>query len=352
MRKWWILLLSMVLLFTFSSASFAKSKEKTQKANGVITAVDSQASTITIQTKQSTVQLTIDSSSKLKISEFKSPTIADVWVGDNANATYVQKDTTNLLKEVVISKKKGSVKGEVEAIDVAGLSLTVGGKQIVVSDKTVIRMKKEKLTLADLVTGDQIEAKGFMKEGILQANQIEVKRTLASVKGKVESIESDKNQLVVAGTTITVATSTKIHLMDTEVTLADVMVNDKVVVVGTKKADIFEAKIIKVNRQLEELEGKITALDATNQTITLEDKEVTVNEQTKLAQEDEAITFAELQVGNEVEAKGYVNGDKWIALKIKLKSADDNEDDGDNNNEDGKNNDDDGDNNDDDGGIQ
>lgn len=327
MRKLSIILLSIVLLFTFSAATFAKGKEKSAKVDGAITAVDTEASTVTVKAKGSTVQLTLDSSSKLKIKDLKSPTLADIWVGDQAKATYVQKDKTNLVSEIEITKKKGSLKGAIESVDAEGLSITLtGGKKMVVTDKTTIKLSKEKLAVTDLVQGDLVTAKGYLKDGVLQATEIEVKRIMATLKGKVESIQADKNQLVVAGKTVKVATSTKIHLMNVKVTLADLIVGDQVVVVGAKKSSSFEAKIINVNRKLESLEGAITAVDATNKTITVGDKVLTVTDQTKLVQEDEAITLDKLQVGSEVEAKGYVSGEKWIAVKVNVKTEDDGDD--------------------------
>ncbi len=342
MKKWWLVFLSLVVVFAFVPASYAKTterahqlqqsikkekekekkqREKKQRASGTISAVDAQAGTITLQTGSNTIQLALDASTKIKISEFKNPTINDIWVGDRAKAEYIQNDTTNLVKELAVVKQKGTIKGEVEAIDTIGSTLTVSGKQVVVSEKTVIRLGKDKLTLADLVEGDKIEGKGFLKEGILQASTIVVKRTFASLKGTVESIQAENNQLVVAGTTITVTADTKVRIHDQEASLADLVVGDNVVIIGLKGQAGFTAKMINAIRQLEEVKGTIASLDAANKTVTIGEKVVTISDKTKLVQDDKEIAFEALQVGNEAEAKGFAMGDKWIALKVKIKAA-------------------------------
>ncbi|MGD8188835.1 DUF5666 domain-containing protein [Brevibacillus ginsengisoli] len=331
MRKWSILLLCFVLLFTFGSATFAKTvdkqKEKTVRVSGAITAVDPQASTITVQAKGGTILLTIDRSSKVRVTEFKNPTLADIWVGDQATATYVQKDDLNTLKEIQVFKKRGYVRGAVDSVDTEGQTLSVaGGKKIAVSDKTVIRMKKDKLTLADLIAGDQIEASGFLKEGVLQAAQIEVKRTIATVRGKIESIQADKNQLVVAGMTVNVKSSTKLRLMEFNAKFADLLVGDQVVVVGTKKLDTLDATTINVNRKVETLEGKVTGIDTNNHTISLGDKLITISDQTKIVKDGKYISLEKIQVGTDVEAKGYIAGDKMIALRVNVKKQEDSKD--------------------------
>lgn len=301
-----------------------KEKEKKAKASGEISALDQSAGKLTVDANGASIELVVNADTKLKFSGWKHPAYADIWVGDKVQVDYVITENLNTAKSIHVFKQKGTINGKVEAVDTTNATVTVSGKTVTFTDKTDIRLGKEKLTVADLVEGDQISATGYIKEGELQAYVVKVKRTSATVKGEVTSVDAAKKEIVLDDTSIVVADDAKIRINGLEATLEEIQPGDKIVATGQKQNNIFTAKIVNAQREAVELEGTIETIDTAAATITVSGKVLAVLADTKIVRDDETVALADLQVGDEVEVKAMQKGEtEWVALKIEVKKGED-----------------------------
>lgn len=241
MKRWISLFLSLILVFSFFPAAFAKGtvqghvmekgkgkkKEKTSKITGRVTSFDSTSGKLSIDANGKPIELVIDSATTIKITGSKKGALTDIWVGDRAQAEYTLKNEVNVAKKIDVKKQKGSVKGNVEAIDAATQTLTVSGKQVVILEQTVIRLSDENVVFEDIEAQDKIDASGFMKDGILQASTVKIKRQADVIKGEVESIDAEASLIVVDGKDIFVTEETNIRLNGEESSLEEIFTGDK-----------------------------------------------------------------------------------------------------------------------------
>jgi hypothetical protein len=316
-------------------------KTKKEKASGTVSAVDESAGKLTVDAKGQSLELLVNQQTKWKMSGWKNPALADVWVGDSVKVEYVSSNGQLTAVSVQVSKKKGSVNGKVEVVDVEAKSFTAAGKTVQVTENTVIRLGSETITLDELVVGDQVNASGYMKENVLQALNVKVKRTAGSVKGKVTAVEPEAKTIVIGDKKVVVADDATIRLNGAEATLEKILPGDKVVATGQKSGEVFTAKVVSVHRKAVEWEGVIESVDTAAKTVTLSGSVLTITEETKIVRDDEVITLEELQTGMQIEVKAMRKAaEEWVALKIKVEDDDEDEDDNDNNdNEDEDDND-------------
>jgi hypothetical protein len=357
-KKWLSFTLVFLMLFTWIPVTHAKAKPvhteqhqsdkgkkekpnkpakaKKEKANGTVTAVDVAAGKLTMDARGQTLELVVDSHTKLKLSGWKSPTLADVWKGDSVKAEYNVVEGINTALSIQISKKKGSVNGKVEAIDREAKTFVVNGKTIHTTEQTEWKLKDKKGTLDDLIEGDQVSVSGYVygEESKLLAVSVKVKRTLAFVKGNVTPVDVASQTILLGEVKVVVADDTKLRLNGREAALGDIMPGDKVVATGQKTAGVFAAKIVEVQRDTVKLEGPIESIDVSAGTVTVGGKVLAVTDATKIEREDQTVTLAELAVGVQVKVRAMQQGETWLALKIEVKDEDQDEDDGENEDED------------------
>lgn len=339
MKKWLTLMLCAIFVFTLIPTTYAKhggqasfdqkdkgkKKEKVQKASGKVTAVDASNGKITVEAKGKTMELIVTSSTTIKISEVKNPALSNIWTGDKISAEYVNENSVNTAKKISISKQKGSLKGQVEAVDTETKSLTVAGKQLVVTGEAVIFINNEKVTFEDIVKGDKIEAKGFMKEGILQASSLKIKRKDDMVKGKIESIDLVAGSIVVDGKTLLVTEKTKMESDEKQIGLPDLLVGESVEAKAWKKSETeWIAVKLEVKRDDEdddgdednddgddgdkdkegEVKGKVEAIDTSAKTLTIKGKIVQITEKTRIkGEKGKEVSLDTIEIGCEVEVE-------------------------------------------------
>ncbi|MFY0543435.1 DUF5666 domain-containing protein [Brevibacillus sp. H7] len=346
MKKWLSFTLVFLMLFTWIPVIQAKAqpvqtakeqsgkpkpdkpvKAKKAKASGTVTAVDEAAGKLTLDAKGQPLELVVDQKTKLKLPGWKNPTLADVWEGDSVKVEYMAAEEMQKAISIHVSKKKGSVNGKVESIDLEAQTFTAAGKTVQVTEKTAWKWKGEKGTLADLLQGDQVSVSGYLKGEVLQASSIKVKRSGTVVKGTVASVDLEARTILLDDVKVVVADDAKLRLNGEEATLEEVLPGDKVVATGQKTGDVITAKVVSIQREPVKWEGSIEVVDVTAGTITLNGQVITVTDDTRIKQDDQALTLADLVVGTQVEVKAMQQGETWLALKIKVKEEDDEEDD-------------------------
>ncbi|MEI6291214.1 MAG: hypothetical protein WCP19_12350 [Chloroflexota bacterium] len=314
-------------LFAAVSPVLAKGSEGGE-VSGIIAAVDTGASTITINgRKGSPVTLTITLASQIR-KNGKVATLAELGVGDKAEAKYnpATLEVFFLKSEMVLKEVSGTVK----AVDTgagtititpfkpsADVVLNVGPSTVIVRGKTVV-------TLADLKVSDKVEAKyGFA--GML-ALRINAKANIIELNGVIKSVD------IVAGTvtvtkldgitdvTLNVGPSTIIKRLRVVTTLSALLVSDKVE--AKYDGGTMAALSISASVNTPEIEGVIKAIDTVSvpNTITITKKEslvdvtLTVDGTTLIKRLNVVTILGSLLVGDKVSAR--YTGATLAALSI------------------------------------
>src|SRR5882672_3336689 len=197
--------------------------------------------------------------------------------------------------------------GTVDAID--GAVLTVASRKVAVTDATKIRKEDAASTFADLVLGMPVEVEGTLNaDGSVTASEISIEDrndvdrvvfvgTLTQING---------NTLTVGGLTVNVGSATAIVNGDTILTLADLMVGDRLLVRGAVQADksINATRIRVLQREGEPEEmhvaGKVTALGTDN--FKIGDTVITVDAKTEF-EGNGLHSLADLKLGDFVFAE-------------------------------------------------
>lgn len=157
--------IALVALALLVSPSSALAKKHQTKAKGPITAIDTTAGTVTIADKKSgeSVTVTVDASTRIHKNEQEHATLADLAVGDKANARY---NTTTLIAKRIQAKspKAAKVEGTITAVDLTANTVTIqteGGDlvTVIVTDTTRLERNDEEAELSAFAVGDQAEAK-------------------------------------------------------------------------------------------------------------------------------------------------------------------------------------------------
>lgn len=145
--------------------AFAKHGGKEGRAKGPITAIDTTASTVTINDrKQGSVTVTVNDATELRLDNNKNATLAMLAVGDRADARY---DTTTMVASRIKAKTakiEAKVEGVITAIDLDAGSVTIQPSAgdpvtVTVTATTKIEYNEADATLADFQIGDAAQAK-------------------------------------------------------------------------------------------------------------------------------------------------------------------------------------------------
>jgi cold shock CspA family protein/phage terminase large subunit-like protein len=212
-----------------------KAKFKVSELKGIIVAVDTSASTVTITPKKGGTDVTLNVDANTSIKRKGPATLADLQIGDKIEAKY---DPAAMLAIKIEAKPNlAKVKGTIAAIDTAAGTLTITPKNgspdvtLTVDANTYIKRNGQPATLADLLVGDRVEAKynpaTMLAASIKASNLLEVKGSIAAVDttaGTVTITPSDGSGDV----TLTVDANTRIERYDAPATLADLLVGDPV----------------------------------------------------------------------------------------------------------------------------
>lgn len=126
------------------------------RARGPITAIDTSANTLTIADRSgSSVTLNVTAGTKIRKDNIKKATLAQLAVGDTADARY---DTTTMNAQR-IDAKRPKVEGTITAIDLGAQSVTIqpkSGAAVTVLATTTTKIERNDVhaTLADFKLGD------------------------------------------------------------------------------------------------------------------------------------------------------------------------------------------------------
>ncbi|HZQ11082.1 MAG TPA: DUF5666 domain-containing protein [Anaerolineae bacterium] len=164
-----VAIISIITLAVLAVPSGALAKKNRAEVKGVITAVDTSLSTITISTKKAgSLTLAVDASTKIRKQHIKNATINDLAINDQVEVKY--NTTTNVAQRIQAKPGKpakvklGKVEGQVTAVDLGASSVTIqpknGAAVTVFADaSTKIERNDQHATLADIQVGDHAEAK-------------------------------------------------------------------------------------------------------------------------------------------------------------------------------------------------
>src|SRR5712692_3780243 len=176
--------------------------------------------------------------------------------------------------------------GTVDAID--GMVLTVAGRKVAVTDVTKIRKDDTAATFADLMLGTPVEVEGTLNaDGSVTASEISIEDNAERIAFVGALTQITGNTLTVGGVTVNVGSATVIVKGDTTLTLADLMVGDRLLVRGAVQADkSINATRIRVLPREDEPEemhvaGKVTAVDAGHNSFTIGDTVITTDAKTE-----------------------------------------------------------------------
>ena len=300
--------------------------DKNHGLQGVISAIDLGASSLTLTPKKGAdVVLKVDSSTVITRSQHPA-TLADLQLGDRVEANY--DPSTMLAKRIKADPNLATVKGTIKAVDSGASTLTVtpknGGADVVlnVDSSTQIMRNGAAATLADLQVSDIVQAK-YNPVTFLAAS-IAAWPNLVMLKGTISAVDSGAGTLTVtpksggADVVLNVDSTTQIKRNDAAATLADLQVGDPVQ--AKYNAGSFLAANIWAWPNLVTLKGTISAVDTGAGTVTVTPKGggadvvLNVDSTTVIQRNDAAATLADLKAGDTVKAK--YNAVSFLAASI------------------------------------
>jgi hypothetical protein len=225
-------------------------------------------------------------------------------------------------------------------IDAVGTnSLTVSGLEVDVDDQTSIVSRRATIPFTDLKVNQNVAVEGTLDAGKVLAKLVDLlvpaNFDQVVLRGTIESITAPN--LVVNGLTIATDADTR---FSRGTTLADLAVGDRVAVQGVLQADgTVLANVVRdldqQDAQPVQIEGAITSITAPDTLVVGSVVTVKVNADTRIKAEghhrgrdssgvrgrddDQALTFADLAVGDQVEVEGLAQADGTVlALKIEV----------------------------------
>jgi|GEM_PF-6976007 len=232
-------------------------------------------------------------------------------------------------------KKKEKATGTISAVDAAAKMITLSTKgktiDIAIDDNTKIKINEIKNpAVDDIWKGDKAVIEFVRDQSVNTAKKIEITRKKEVIKGTVKEVNTEQKTIAVDRKVVLVTDKTEIRMEGEELTFADILAEDKVVVTGFKREKEVVAVKIQVKREAIKLEGHIESINAADKSVTIAGKVVKVDEKTKIVAEDEPIPFDKLQVNAEVKAFIVKRGEQYLAIKIIVKEPEDEDDEDDN----------------------
>lgn len=142
------------------------------------------------------------------------------------------------------------------------------------------------------------------------------------LKGKITAVNPAAGTIEVSGVTIVAKNAVLENHADQRITLADLKVGDGVDVDGSfsKPGEMTATKIEQETSATDEVEGKISAVDAKGRTITVSGITVKVPASAGIEnRQDMPIALDQLKQGNRVDCEGNWTGARELtALKIEI----------------------------------
>lgn len=172
---------------------------------GKVEAVDTNASTLTVAGKTAHVP----ESAIIKLGKERI-TLEEIAVGDRVEIKGFMKEGVLQARTIQVKSQASVIKGDVEFIDLESGTLVVDGKDVVVTEKTKIRLNGVEASLEDILIGDEVVARGKKEGDGLTAQMVNVKRKPVEIEGKIEYVDADANTVTIDGVTLMIDENTNI----------------------------------------------------------------------------------------------------------------------------------------------
>jgi Cu/Ag efflux protein CusF len=226
-----------------------------------------------------------------------------------------------------------SVSGVVKSVGADSLVVTTGGGDVTVNvdAATIIRMKQNAITLADIKVGDRVEAEGTkVDDHTLLAKHIQVEdenESEAEIHGAVKSVGTSSLVVTTAtgDVTVNVDSSTVIRKQGVVITLADIKVGDEVEAEGTlADAQTLNATKIQVENPNEienddeaEIKGTVKSVGTSSLVVTTSKGDITVmvDSSTEIRRHGDHLALSDIKAGNQVEAEGTMIDPQTLKAK-------------------------------------
>ena len=290
---------------------------------GVIVAIDPHAATVTVQTQHGDLVDVTVGPETVVLHNGHHATLADLQIGDWAEATFdAHGNTLTLRAETRSTGHEGHtlVVGVITAIDHGHSTVTVqphtgSPVDVVVGPHTAILLNGHHVTLADLRVGDEVRAV-FGPHGetiLLEAVRVEEHTT---VEGVITAVDLGASQVTIqtpggALVGVTAGPHAEVLLNGHAVTLADLHPGDSVS--ATVDAHGVAIRIAAVrHHEHHTVEGTITAIDLHSSRLTIHTAgglvDLTVSHETVLVRNGHHVTLSAFHIGDHVVATLDANG--------------------------------------------
>ena len=213
-------------------ASRIEAKLNATELKGLVVAVDAAAGTLTVQSNGVDTVITVDATTYIRRNS-RIATLAELQLGDKVEAKY--NSLAMIASEIEAKLNYAEAKGFVAAVDTVAGTVTIRTSSadvvLTVDSATYIKRDRAVITLAGLVIGDKVEAK--YNAVTMIASKIEAKLGSAEVKGVISAVDAVAGTVTIttkagASVVLTVDSATYIKRDRAIVTLADLVVGDKV----------------------------------------------------------------------------------------------------------------------------
>ncbi len=343
-----------------------------EQARGAVVSVDPVAGTMTIETEGSELTVAVDDHTIIYREDYPAA-LDDFEAGDRVKVKYVVDGETNVAITIdgdgAEDHSYDELHGRIEAVGEASIDVATeheGTVTLLIDEGTTIFRNEEEASLADLQSGDKVEALFHESSDGLTADRVRAEAEHGDdddhdrhVDGIISKVGADSvtiapkhgehdGNAVRAAVTLLVTDETEIYRDGEETTLADLQVGDRAGARFHREGESFIAEKIKAKSTEEDdeepkgfqVQGKITAAGDGSVTIAFKHEHrrwhdgatansdrvmgaltLQVTDETEIYRGSEEATLADLAVGDRAAAKFRREGDVLIADRIKAKSA-------------------------------
>ncbi len=311
---------------------------------GTIKTVSS--TSITVTTRRADVVLTITAATRVVI-DGRAATTSDLRAGDHVAVKAMRRSDGSLTALVILAgTEPKKVEGVVTLVSRTSISLRLHDGTILVlaiTPATVVTRDHRPIEIIAIAPNDKVEVRYLVdRAGISTALSIDVKDAgkLHEVEGVVVSVTSS---LIVVRSddartfSLRVTSETIVRRHGRSVPLSEIKVGDKVEIKVRTEVDSLvavridlEAKDDDGRGEHDEIKGSLSAISVS--LITLRDRQgrefkVRIDSRTIIERDHKRIEVSQLRVGDKLEIKVRRDVDgTLVALHIKVKGADDDED--------------------------
>ncbi len=297
-------------------ASSIKVETEDGEVHGIIAAVNAAGNNVTITPELGGADVTLNVSLSTVIKRGNVvTTLAKLQVGDRVEARY---DSATMVASVIEAEfEGGEIHGTIAAVDTVGSTVTIipalGGANLtlIIDAKTAILRNDLPAALSDLAVGEKAEAR--YNSSTMVASLVKSEAEDGEIHGTIAAVDTVAKTLTItpqlggANVVINIGPSTVILRNLAPVTLADLLVGEKVEAKYDSATMI--ASLVKSETEDGELKGTIAAVDTVAKTVTIlpqlggANVVINIGPSTVILRNLAPATLADLLVGDKVETK-------------------------------------------------